>query len=66
MLGKLISGLCLAITRPFRIGEKVTVFGNTGIIYDIVLLYSRLETDEGDIILVPNRLMATTTIIRES
>jgi small-conductance mechanosensitive channel len=63
VLGNLISGLYLAITRPFRIGEKVTVFGNTGIIYDIGLLYSRLRTEEGDIILAPNTSMVTTTII---
>lgn len=63
VLGNLISGLYLAITRPFRIGEKVTVFGNTGVIYDIGLLYSKLRTDEGDIILAPNTSMITTTII---
>jgi small conductance mechanosensitive channel len=63
VLGNLISGLYLAITRPFRIGEKVTVFGNTGVIYDIGLLYSKLKTDEGDVILAPNTSMITTTII---
>ena len=63
VLGNLISGLYLAIIRPFRIGEKVTVFGNTGIIYDIGLLYSRLRTEDGDIILAPNTSMVTTTII---
>jgi len=66
VLGNLISGLYLAITRPFRIGEKVTVFGNTGIIYDIGLLYSRLRTEDGDIILAPNTSMITTTIIIRS
>ena len=63
VLGNLISGLYLAITRPFRIGEKVTVFGITGVIYDIGLLYSRLRTEDGDIILAPNTSMITTTII---
>jgi small-conductance mechanosensitive channel len=63
VLGNLISGLYLAIIRPFRIGEKVTVFGNTGVIYDIGLLYSRLRTEDGDIILAPNTSMITTTII---
>ena len=63
VLGNLISGLYLAITRPFRIGEKVTVFGNTGVIYDIGLLYSRLRTEDVDIILAPNTSMITTTII---
>ncbi len=63
ILGNLISGLYLAITRPFRIGNKVTVFGTTGIIYDIGLLYSKLRTDDGDIILAPNTSMVSTTII---
>ena len=67
VLGNLISGLYLAITRPFRIGDKVTVFGNTGIIFDIALLYSRLKTEEGDIILAPNlSLVSTTIILRDS
>jgi small-conductance mechanosensitive channel len=63
VLGNLISGLYLAISRPFRIGEKVTVFGNTGIIFDIGLLYCKLRTDDGDMILAPNLSMVSTTII---
>ena len=67
VIGNLISGLYLAITRPFRIGDKATVFGNTGIIFDIGLLYTRLRNDEGHIILAPNLSMVSTTIIiRES
>ena len=63
VLGNLISGLYLAISRPFRIGEKVTVFGNTGTILDIGLLYCKLRTDDGDMILAPNLSMVSTTII---
>lgn len=63
VLGNLISGLYLAITRPFKIGNKVTVFGNTGIIFDIGLLYCKLRTDDGDMILAPNTSMVSTTII---
>ncbi|TLX86931.1 MAG: mechanosensitive ion channel [Thaumarchaeota archaeon] len=63
VIGNLISGLYLAITRPFRIGDKATVFGNTGIIFDIGLLYTSLRNDEGHIILAPNLSMVSTTII---
>jgi small conductance mechanosensitive channel len=63
VLGNLISGLYLAIARPFKIGNKVTVFGNTGIIFDIGLLYCKLRTDDGDMILAPNTSMVSTTII---
>ena len=63
VIGNLISGLYLAITRPFRIGDRATVFGNTGIIFDIGLLYTRLRNDEGHVILAPNLSMVSTTII---
>jgi small conductance mechanosensitive channel len=63
VIGNLISGLYLAISRPFRIGDKATVFGNTGTIFDIGLLYTRLRNDEGHIILAPNLSMVSTTII---
>ena len=63
VLGNLISGLYLAITRPFRIGDKVTIFGNTGIIFDIGLLYSKLKSEEGDIIIAPNSSMISTTVV---
>ncbi len=67
VIGNLISGLYLAITRPCRSGDKATVFGNTGTIFDIGLLYTRLRNDEGHIILAPNLSMVSTTIIiRES
>jgi small conductance mechanosensitive channel len=63
VIGNLISGLYLAITRPFRIGDTATVFGNTGIIFDIGLLYTRLRNDDGHVILAPNMSMVSTTII---
>ena len=67
VLGNAISGLYLAIARPFKIGNKVTVFGNTGTVYDIGLLYTKLITEEGDTILAPNAsLVSTNVIIRKS
>jgi small-conductance mechanosensitive channel len=63
VIGNLISGLYLAITRPFRIGDRATVFCNTGTIIYIGLLYTRLRNDEGHIILAPNLSMVSTTII---
>ncbi len=66
VLGNIIAGLYLAVTRPFKIGDKVTVFGNTGIVFDIGLLYSKLKSEEGDIIIAPNSSMISTTIVLRS
>ena len=63
ILGNIIAGLYLAFTRPFKIGDKVTVFSNTGIVFDIGLLYSKLKSEEGDIIIAPNLSMISTTVV---
>jgi small-conductance mechanosensitive channel len=63
LIGNIIAGLYLAITRPFKIGDRITVFGDTGIVYDIGLLYSRLLMENGDIVLASNSSMVTTTVI---
>jgi small conductance mechanosensitive channel len=63
IIGNAIAGLYLAITRPFKIGDRITVFGNTGVVYDIGLLNSKLLTDTGDVVLAPNSSMVTTMVI---
>jgi small-conductance mechanosensitive channel len=63
ILANMISGLYLSIMRPFKIGDKITVSGNSGIIYDIELIYTRLVTENGDIVLVPSAAMVSSTVI---
>jgi small conductance mechanosensitive channel len=67
LLGNAIAGMVLAITRPFRIGDSITVFGNTGRVYDIGLLYTTMTApeEEGKIVLVPNTSLLTTAIVKE-
>lgn len=67
ILGNTIAGLYLAITRPFKVGDKITIFGNTGIVFDIGLQNSRLRNEQGDIIIAPNStILGTTVVIRTS
>jgi small-conductance mechanosensitive channel len=63
ILANMISGLYLSIMRPFKIGDKITVSGNSGIIYDIELIYTRLLTENGDIVLVPSTSMVSSTVV---
>jgi small conductance mechanosensitive channel len=62
LIGNLIAGLYLASTRPFKVGDNITVFGNTGLIYEIGLLYSRLLSETGDIIIASNNSLVSATI----
>ncbi|MFZ0893961.1 MAG: mechanosensitive ion channel domain-containing protein [Candidatus Nitrosopolaris sp.] len=63
VIGNMIAGMQLTITRPFKIEDRITVLGNSGKVSDIGLLYSGLVLDTGDTVLVPNSLLITTSII---
>ncbi len=65
-LGNLGSGVLLAFTQPVRLGDRVTVEEHTGIVDDITLTYTRLTTDEGRRIFVPNTKMVSTTLVNRS
>jgi small conductance mechanosensitive channel len=59
----MIAGLYLSLTRPFKIGDRITVFGNTGTIFEIGLLYTRLISERGDIILAPSSALVNSAIV---
>lgn len=63
ILANMISGLYLSIMRPFKIGDKITISSNSGIIYDIELIYTRLITENGDIVLVPSSSMVSSIVV---
>jgi len=63
LIGNMIAGMYLAITRPFKIGDKITIFGNTGIVTDLGLLYCVLLMEDGDSVRAPSSLLLTTSII---
>ena len=48
------AGVMLAIFRPFRIGESITVGGNTGTVTDINIFFTVLETADGLKVFQPN------------
>jgi small conductance mechanosensitive channel len=63
VMGNMIAGLYLSLTRPFKIGDRITVFGNTGTIFEIGLLYTRLISERGDIILAPSSALVNSAIV---
>ncbi len=63
LIGNIIAGIYLAITRPFRIGDRIKVFNGDGRVSDIGLLYTRLLLDNGDEMLASNSSMVATNII---
>jgi small conductance mechanosensitive channel len=63
VIGNMIAGMYLILTRPFKIEDRITILGNTGKVIDISLLYCKLLLDTGDTVLAPNSILITTSII---
>jgi len=63
LLGNMIAGMYLALTRPFKIGDMITVFGNSGKVYDIGLLNCEILMKNGNIVRAPSSSFLTTPVI---
>ena len=46
-LGNLGSGVMLAFSQPVRLGDRITIGDRTGVVDEITLSYTALQTDEG-------------------
>jgi small conductance mechanosensitive channel len=55
VLGNLVAGLTIIFTRPFRVGEYISIVGVEGQVESIDLFDTRLSHADRSIIVVPNR-----------
>lgn len=53
-LSNLAAGVMLLIFRPFKIGHKMTVGGNTGVVRDLSLFWTEIVGDDQVQVIVPN------------
>ena len=53
-LSNLGSGLLVAFTQPLRLGDRVSVAGETGFVEEMNLIYTTLVTDDARRIFIPN------------
>jgi len=65
-LSNLGSGLLVAFTQPLRLGDRISVGGETGFVEDMALIYTTLVTDDARRIFVPNTQLTTSMIINRT
>lgn len=65
-LANLISGLSLAVYRPFRIGDKVTLENEYGTVEDITLRHTVVRTWQNRMLIIPNEKLDNMTLINYS
>jgi small-conductance mechanosensitive channel len=65
-LGNLISGLALTFYRPIRIGDKVNIEGENGVIEDITLRHTIVRNWENKRLIIPNEKLDQMSLINHS
>src|SRR5258708_13308271 len=61
-IGNVIAGILIAFSQPLRLGDTVTIDGDTGVVEDIGLTYTFIRTTTGVRMVIPNEKLASDTI----
>ena len=65
-LSNLMGGIMLLIFRPISVGEFISVSGNTGIVQEVGVFYTRIKTGDNINISIPNGTMTGSVITNYS
>ena len=65
-LSNLGAGLLVAFTQPLRLGDRITVDGETGFVEEMALIYTTLVTDDARRIFIPNTTLTTAKVINRT
>ena len=66
ILGNFFSGITLLMSKPFKIGDFVTIGGMSGTIVETGLTHTKLHTADKQVILVPNSTVTSNIITNVS
>ena len=57
LVSSIFSGMLVNVDKAFKIGDYVTIGGNSGTVQDIGLLTTKLITDDGKKVYIPNQVI---------
>jgi small-conductance mechanosensitive channel len=56
-IGNMVAGVQLAVSQPFRIGDRVSFEEVEGRVLDITLSYTYVDPGDGTAVVIPNQLL---------
>lgn len=56
-IGNMVAGVQLAISQPFKIGDRVSFEESEGRVVDITLSYTYVDPGDGTAVVIPNQLL---------
>ena len=66
ILGNFFSGVTLLMSKPYKVGDFVTIGGQSGTIVETGITHTKLHTPDNQVILVPNSSVTSNVIINVS
>lgn len=66
VIANAVAGVLMAITQPVRIGDLVTVHEQEGRVIDIALTFTKIDSGDGKLIVIPNEMMTTNVVVNRS
>jgi small-conductance mechanosensitive channel len=66
VLANPLAGILLAVSQPIRIGDTVTIEGETGRVDDLTLSHTFIDTGDGRLVIVPNEIVVTSVVVNRS
>ncbi|MGM0606019.1 MAG: mechanosensitive ion channel family protein [Halobacteriota archaeon] len=61
-LGSVIAGFVLMFSRPFEVGDWIVIDDNEGTVTDITIVNTRIESFDGEYVVIPNDVVSGTAI----
>jgi small conductance mechanosensitive channel len=65
VIGNAVAGVFLALSRPVRVGDNITVAGNSGQVVNVTLMHLVLSTEDSEI-MIPSSNVVTAVLVRHN
>ncbi len=56
-IGNLVAGVQIAVSQPFRIGDRISFEESEGRVTDITLSYTYVDPGDGSSVVIPNQML---------
>lgn len=63
ILGNVAGGLVILSSHPFNIGDEIEISGTVGVVREIALNHTKVETCNGQCVMLPNKELSSSRII---
>lgn len=65
-LSNFAGGILLVVFRPFKVGDHVTVSGQSGVVQSISIFYTTILADDNTVVTLPNGTLTNAPIVNTS